>query len=192
MLKTRHIRQERMIMAIGERINFFRNMRGMTQKYLGMQVGFPEKSADVRLAQYETGTRTPKTDLTAALADTLDVSPQALAVPDIDSYIGLMHTLFTLEDRYGLHIDEADGEICLKVDVRKNKDAAQLHEMLCAWRQAAAMLKAGEISQQEYDRWRYRYPEFDTTQRWVKVPSQELSDMLVDAFSNDQNENENA
>ncbi len=192
MLKTRHIRQERMIMAIGERINFFRNMRGMTQKYLGMQVGFPEKSADVRLAQYETGTRTPKTDLTAALADTLDVSPQALAVPDIDSYIGLMHTLFTLEDRYGLHIDEADGEVCLKVDVRKNKDAAQLHEMLCAWRQAAAMLKAGEITQEEYDRWRYRYPEFDSTQRWVKVPSQELSDMLVDAFSNDQNENENA
>ena len=192
MLKTRHIRQERMIMAIGERINFFRNMRGMTQKYLGMQVGFPEKSADVRLAQYETGTRTPKTDLTAALADTLDVSPQALAVPDIDSYIGLMHTLFTLEDRYGLHIDEADGEVCLKVDVRKNKDAAQLHEMLCAWRQAAAMLKAGEITQDEYDRWRYRYPEFDATQRWVKVPSQELSDMLVDAFSNDLNENENA
>ena len=34
-----------------------------------------------------------------------------------------------LEDRYGLHIDEADGEICLKVDVRKNKDATQLHEM---------------------------------------------------------------
>ena len=32
-------------MAIGERISFFRNMRGMTQKYLGMQVGFPEKSA---------------------------------------------------------------------------------------------------------------------------------------------------
>ena len=169
-------------MAIGERINFFRNMRGMTQKYLGMQVGFPEKSADVRLAQYETGTRTPKTDLTTALADTLDVSPQALAVPDIDSYIGLMHTLFTLEDRYGLHIDEADGEICLKVDVRKSKDAAQLHEMLCAWRQAAAMLKTGEITQEEYDRWRYRYPEFDTTQRWAKVPSQELSDMLVEAL----------
>ena len=52
-----------------------------------------------------------------------------------------MHTLFTLEDRYGITIDETDGEVCLKVDVRKNKDAAQLHEMLCAWRQAAAMLK---------------------------------------------------
>ena len=167
-------------MAIGERIHFFRNMRGMTQKYLGMLLGFPEKSADVRLAQYETGVRTPKADLTASLANALDVSPQALAVPDIDSYIGLMHTLFTLEDRYGLKIDEADGEVCLKVDVRKNKDAARLHEMLCAWRQAAAMLKAGEITQEDYDRWRYKYPEFDTTQRRAKVPSQALSDMLVD------------
>ena len=46
-------------MAIGERIHFFRTMRGMTQKYLGMLLGFPEKSADVRLAQYETGARTP-------------------------------------------------------------------------------------------------------------------------------------
>ena len=169
-------------MAIGERIHFFRNLRGMTQKYLGVMVGFPEKSADVRLAQYETGARTPKADLTASLANALDVSPQALAVPDIDSYTGLMHTLFTLEDRYGLQIDEADGEVCLKVDVRKNKDAAELHKMLCSWRQAAAMLTTGEISQEEYDRWRYRYPEFDNTQRWVKVPSQALSDMLIQAL----------
>ena len=169
-------------MAIGERIHFFRNMRGMTQKYLGQLLGFPEKSADVRLAQYETGARTPKADLTASLANALDVSPQALAVPDIDSYIGLMHTLFTLEDRYGLQIDETDGEVCLKVDVRKNKDAAELHKMLCSWRQAAAMLKTGEISQEEYDRWRYRYPEFDTTQRWAKVPSQALTDILIQAL----------
>lgn len=174
-------------MAIGERIHFFRNMRGMTQKYLGQLLGFPEKSADVRLAQYETGARTPKADLTASLANALDVSPQALAVPDIDSYIGLMHTLFTLEDRYGLKIDEADGEVCLKVDVRKNKDAAELHKMLCSWRQAAAMLKTGEISQEEYDRWRYRYPEFDTTQRWAKVPSQALSDMLLEGLNDANN-----
>ena len=169
-------------MAIGERIHFLRTLRGMTQKYLGVMVGFPEKSADVRLAQYETGARTPKADLTASLANALDVSPQALAVPDIDSYIGLMHTLFTLEDRYGLQIDEADGEVCLKVDVRKNKDAAELHKMLCSWRQAAAKLKAGEITQEEYERWRYCYPEFDTTQRWAKVPSQALSHMLIQAL----------
>ena len=29
-------------MAIGERIHFFRLLRGMTQKYLGMALGFPK------------------------------------------------------------------------------------------------------------------------------------------------------
>ena len=169
-------------MAIGERIHFFRTMRGMTQKYLGMLLGFSEKSADVRLAQYETGARTPKADLTASLANALGVSPLALSVPDIDSYLGLMHTLFTLEDRYGLTIDELDGEVCLWVNVRHSKDAARLYEMLCSWWQAAAMLKAGEISQEDYDLWRYRYPEFSNTPGRVKPISQGLSDMLVDAL----------
>lgn len=103
-------------------------------------------------------------------------------MPDIDSYLGLMHTLFTLEDRYGLTIDELDGEVCLRVNVRHSKDAARLHEMLCSWRQAAAMLKAGEISQEDYDRWRYRYPEFSNTPGRVKPISQGLSDMLVEAL----------
>ncbi len=30
-------------MAISERIHFFRLMRGMTQKYLGTAIGFPER-----------------------------------------------------------------------------------------------------------------------------------------------------
>lgn len=161
-------------MAIGERIHFFRTMRGMTQKYLGMALGFPEKSADVRLAQYENGSRTPKADVTAALAKVLDVSPKALDVPDIDSYVGLMHTLFTLEDNYGLKVSEQDGELALQVDFRKNKDAARLHKMLWTWREQAAKLEAGEISQEEYDRWRYHYPEHDRSQIRAKMPPEGL------------------
>ena len=169
-------------MAIGERIHFFRIMRGMTQKYLGMLVGFPERSADVRLAQYETGSRKPKADLTAALAQALDVAPQALDIPDIDSYIGLMHTLFTLEDIYGLTVSESDGEICLKVSKDKSKNADELLKMLCAWKEQADKLSAEEISRENYDQWRYNYSKFDTTQHWAKVSSKELSDTLAKAF----------
>ena len=137
-------------MAIGERIHFFRTLRGMTQKYLGMAVGFPERSADVRLAQYETGTRTPKADLTAALAHTLDVSPQA------------------------------DGRACLQADIfQGGRQASELNKILIAWREQAAKLEAGEITKEDYDRWRYNYPKYDTTQRWAKVPSKELSDALI-------------
>ena len=172
-------------MAIGERIHFFRTMRGMTQKYLGTLLGFPEKSADVRLAQYETGTRTPKADLTAALAQALDVAPQALSVPDIDSRIGLMHTLFALEDVYGLTIGELDGEVCLRINKDKGHAAYDLLEMLTAWQEESAKLAAGKISREDYDRWRYYYPKYDTTQIWASVPSQELSDTLLEQLNDE-------
>ena len=171
-------------MAIGERIHFFRNLRGMTQKYLGMAVGFPERSSDVRLAQYETGTRTPKADMTAQLAQVLDVSPMALDVPNIDSYMGLMHTLFALEDIYGLKVGELDGELCLRLDKSKGSTYKAMFELLDSWRKEAARLESGETTKEDYDRWRYRYPEFDDKPGWVKLtPSQELSDILVDALN---------
>ena len=172
-------------MAIGERIRFLRNLRGMTQKYLGVAVGFPEKSADVRMAQYESGNRTPKADLTSALAQVLDVSPSALNVPDIDSYVGLMHTLFALEDIYGLKIGEIDGEVCLRLDKSKGMTYVTMFDMLHAWRQEAAKLESGAITKEDYDRWRYHYPDHDHTQIRAKVPSQGLSDMLVDALKPD-------
>lgn len=54
--------------------------------------------------------------------------------------------------------------------------------MLYAWKKQADKLSADEISREEYDRWRYHYPKFDTTQIWAEVLSQELSDALVEAF----------
>ena len=121
-------------MAIGERIRFIRNLRGMTQKYLGTLVGFPEKTADIRLAQYEAGTRTPKDDLTKAFANALEVSPLALNVPDIDSYLG---------------------------DKGMDANYITMFEMFTAWKEQAEKLKNGEISKEEYDHWRYNYPKFN-------------------------------
>ena len=169
-------------MAIGERIRFFRNLRGMTQKYLGTVVGFPEKTADIRMAQYESGSRTPKADLTNKLAEVFDISPQALSVPDIDSYLGLMHTLFTLEDRYGLTVEKTENGVSMRVDPRKGKDAAELSKMLNAWAEQAEKYHNGEISREDYDKWRYNYPKYDETSGYVKVPSQGLSDEMIEAF----------
>ena len=171
-------------MAIGERIRFFRNLRGMTQKYLGQMVGFPEKTADIRMAQYESGSRSPKAELTENLAGALGVSPLALSVPDIDIYLGLMHTLFTLEDRYGLTVETGETGVSLRVDPRKGKDAAELSEMLTAWAEQAEKYRNGKINREDYDMLRYNYPKYDETSGYVKVPSQQLSDALVEAFKN--------
>ena len=169
-------------MAIGERIRFFRNLRGMTQKYLGQVVGFPEKTADIRMAQSESGSRTPKAELTENLAGALGVSPLALSVPDIDSYLGLMHTLFTLEDRYGLTVDTGENGVSLRVDPRKGRDAAELFKMLTAWAEQSEKYHNGDINRDEYDKWRYNYPKFDETSGFVKVPSQNFSDAMVGSF----------
>lgn len=102
----------------------------MTQKYLGMQVGFPEKTADIRMAQYESGSRTPKADLTNNLANVFGISTSALTVPDIDSYNGLMHTLFTLEDLYGFRIDKLDDELCIRLDKGMGTNYLKMFDMV--------------------------------------------------------------
>lgn len=169
-------------MAIGERIRFFRNLRGMTQKYLGTVVGFPEKTADIRMAQYESGSRTPKADLTNKLAEVFEISPQALSVPDIDSYIGLMHTLFTLEDRYGLTIEKTENGVSICADPKKGTDAAELSEMLNAWAEQSEKYHNGDINRDEYDKWRYNYPKYDKTSDFVKTPSQEVNEAMLEVF----------
>ena len=114
-------------MAIGERIHYFRLLRGFTQKYLGKLLGFSDSQADVRIAQYEKGARSPKEKYLNALAQIFEVSPHALNVPDIDTDIGLMHTLFTLEDTRGLKIGKLDGELCLRLDRRTLPPTGQRH-----------------------------------------------------------------
>ncbi|MDR2046345.1 MAG: helix-turn-helix domain-containing protein [Clostridiales bacterium] len=145
-------------MAIGERIRFIRNLRGVTQKYLGMAIGFTEKTSDVRMAQYESGSRTPKEKMIADLAGVLGVCPQALTIPDIESYTGLAHTLFALEDLYGFKINSIDGELCITLDKSKGASYLSMFDMFSAWHSESEKLKSGEITVDEYNAWRYNYP----------------------------------
>jgi hypothetical protein len=46
-------------------------------------------------------------------------------------------------------------------------------------KEQADKLCADESIKEKYDRWRYYYPKFDTTQIWVKVSSQELKTPLA-------------
>lgn len=145
-------------MAIGQRIWFIRNLRGMTQKTLGTLCGFPEKNADVRMAQYESGSRTPKKELIHTLAKALEVAPQALTVPDIDSPLGLAHTLFAIEDMYGLTVDTTpDGEVCLKIKYNRGCNTEELQTILAAWNEQVSKCRVGEINKDTYDDWRYTY-----------------------------------
>lgn len=165
-------------MAIGQRIKFFRNRKGMTQKQFGEKLGFLGKTSDVRITQYESEVRVPKADLVKEMSDLLDVSPRALTVPDIDSQLGLMHTLFALEDMYGLKIGQLDGEMVLRLD-RFTPEFPELFDKFRAWLLEAEKYKNGEITKDQYDDWRYKYPELDTHRIEVDVLPKEISDALI-------------
>ncbi len=79
-------------------------------------------------------------------------------------------------------IVKIENGISMYADPRKGTDAAELSEMLTAWAQQAEKLRNGEINQEDYDKWRYNYPKYDETSGYVKVPSQQLSDVMLEAF----------
>lgn len=144
-----------MAMAVGERIRFIRKLRGMTQKQLGMAVGFSKATAEVRISQYESGARVPRKKLMADFATALEISPQALAPANADGYAGLLHTLFALEDVFGLTVDSINGNICLMLNLRCDTAYEEIWALLAAWYYRARWMRTGEITREEYDNWRY-------------------------------------
>ena len=68
-----------------------------------------------------------------------------------------MHTLFALEDVYGLTIGEFEGRTCLYLN-RKAPDA--LRDALTVWKKKAQQFHNDEITADEYNTWRYNYPEY--------------------------------
>ena len=69
------------MITFGEKLRYLRRKNNLTQKQLGMAVGFPENTADVRIAQYETNARMPREELLKKLAQVLGVQKDILTVP---------------------------------------------------------------------------------------------------------------
>lgn len=169
---------------LGKRIRLFRSRKGLKQKELGEMVGFMGKTSDVRIAQYETEARTPKDDLIKQLADIFGVTPRAITVPNIDSYLGLMHTFFALEDEYGFKIStDKNGLPCITLD-EEHQAYDQIAPMLFAWLTQYSKYKQGELSRDEYDNWRYNYPNIEPTTGFVRnAISDDLDAELQDTLS---------
>ena len=86
----------------------------------------------------------------AALSDALGVPMSALDDYELSSAREALEALFRLEDAFGLK--PVDGET-LALDP-KAEGAQKLSAALVAWRGALDELEAGEMTQDEYERWR--------------------------------------
>lgn len=69
------------MITFGEKIKHLRNKNHLTQKQLGLALGFSENSADIRIAQYESGERKPREDILRKMAKIFNVPLEVLIVP---------------------------------------------------------------------------------------------------------------
>ena len=75
------VQENNTMITFGRKLKHLRQKNHLTQKELGIAVGFPDSCADVRIAQYESDVRTPKEDLMKLFASTLGVPVELFTVP---------------------------------------------------------------------------------------------------------------
>ena len=145
-------------MLLGQRIRFFRILRGMTQKQLGKLMGYTDDTADIRISQYESGSRKPTGDTIDLFAKALHISPYAMCIHGFHCLEEIMHTLFALEDMYGLSVENIDGKICVSIPKPSCDESFVVSMFLEVWSDIAQEYSEGRISKEDYDELRYQFP----------------------------------
>lgn len=164
---------------IGERIKKIREFRKITQKDLGVALGFPLTSASIRIAQYETGMRLPKKDTAIAISKILhcnyinfyDGSDLSMAEQTLMNFFWLEEAtggslyIFQLEKyndkedkriAHGQFNDYQYDGIFPPVAIAINYNL--VNDFLREWAIRFQELKNQEISPDEYFEWKINWP----------------------------------
>ena len=148
-------------MSVGRKIRAIRDLRGMTQKDLGIKAGFSAATADVRIRQYESNKMVPKEDKLKEIADALDIDVSALKSHDIYSDLDLMQILFEIEEIYGLEIGKDANRYILSFD-EDHPLFRFINNNLDSWYRAKSQLLSNSeesgYDDKEYSLWKYRFP----------------------------------
>jgi len=121
----------------GMRIKKIRKFRSLTQRGLSDALGLGS-AGDIRIAQYEKGSRHPKSDMLLRIAEMLDVNPAALDSPVGCSIEEFMQSLFWAEEFIG---------------------SAVVRECFKEWSSMRMKMECGEISKTEYFNWKLTWTE---------------------------------
>lgn len=164
-------------MTQGERIKYIRQKRVLTQQQLGEACGFTETSAGVRIRQYESNKKSPKDDTLMAIAQALHVNYIAIKNYDLGSAEDILETLFWL-DTAGNTIElfsldkETDTNNDWEFKGSYNDDVymnartpfgivinyGSVNHFMKEWYLRKQQLKSKEITQEQYDNWKWNWP----------------------------------
>lgn len=146
-----------------------------TREPRSLAIGFEDNTADVRIAQYESGTRTPKEDTLQKIAEVLDVNYRSIYEPTLYAAEDVMYTLFELDEHYGIKIfgDPLDDDPDQNLSV--NFGSNLINDFLKEWKLRKKELVNGVISKEEYIEWKLNWPQtaddcgkFEAKKNWRK------------------------
>ena len=135
-------------MTIGQKIKKIRKQKGLSRK----QLAYMCDMSDFTIRGYELGSRTPSLKQLEKIAASLGVNVLAISDINIDTRVGVAHNLFELEEQYDITVTRKNGCLCL------TSNNSSIVNFLSEWNNMKEKFAAGEITQEEYDMWRYNYP----------------------------------
>ncbi len=144
-------------MNLGDKIKKYRVLRGLTQTKLGEMVGFSKTTANSRIRKYETNEMAPKADIRQKIAEALDVDMSSLSDIDINTEEDVLHTLFLLEEEYGMEINKDGDKITLSFNASENNNQ-KLMGYLCNWASIKNSTADDKDSLAQYENWKARFP----------------------------------
>ena len=155
--------------TLGERIRFYRQQAGLTQKELA---GLCEVSESA-IRNYELGNRVPDFLTLHTIAEKLRVNYAAIAGEKVTDLEGALQALYKLEEIYGLYPIEVDGQIHFvfrdsvavdkfkpDLDTVMGSPSALLQYRVLGFMKACALHEAGELNDEEYALWKSKFPAF--------------------------------
>ena len=158
---------------LGQKIRFYRQIAGMTQKELGAACGVNEST----IRNYELGNRYPDSDTIFEISNALEISPYVLAPPDPISAASSLQYLFSMEKTLDLTPTTIDGKVYLEVSSEIDVNDAtvaplsNLKRMFSHWATMYEKFINEEIDEETYLLWQAKYLSFGT----------DSADFLLDA-----------
>lgn len=154
-------------MTLGKKIKEYRLLHDMTQKELGMKIGFSASTADSRIRKYEGDLMAPKSEIRNKLVQALDVDPSALSDIDIRSIEDVVRTFFFMEEYLGFEIESFNSDQLSLFNKEKTYyskwDISTLNSYMYIWYEQKKNLlniknDNQEDSNKEYELWKSRFP----------------------------------
>lgn len=155
--------------TLGERIRFYRQQAGLTQKELASLCEVSESA----IRNYELGNRVPDFLTLHEIAGKLRVNYAAISGEKVTEMEGALQALYKLEEIYGLYPTEVDGHIHFvfrdsiavgdfkpDIDAITRSPGALLQYRILGFMKACTQHNAGEMTDEEYALWKSKFPAF--------------------------------